>query len=344
MLPRGVLVVAVSAMPVTRDYIRPSGQRSDSMSWRLVTARRPMRTTDPSVMIDRRSLDQVASRASTGPDEFGDVAVAPVPGAVVPGYPASIIAARAAGRSAFTQGDLERLGESAAQFVCQKQSRAAPPSRDAPTGVTIVAADGRPIFPNDQEALAGIDATLVNAMSDAALAVAAGEETSITRWCGRTAAGLCVPFRVVRHPPDPTDEQDGKPTVWFARTPSPSEFAAIDQSDLELEPELARLLPAVAYMRAEFARLPSLAEIARQVHLSPFHFHRRFSDLVGITPKHFLLDCQIELAQDELRADEKSLSEIAKACGFSHQSHFTSRFKQATGLTPMQWRKRVGEA
>ena len=25
---------------------------------------------------------------------------------------------------------------------------------------------------------------------------------------------------------------------------------------------------------------------------------------------------------------------IARDCGFAHQSHFTSRFKQASGLTP----------
>jgi AraC family transcriptional regulator len=33
------------------------------------------------------------------------------------------------------------------------------------------------------------------------------------------------------------------------------------------------------------------------------------------------------------------LAEIATACGFAHQSHFTSRFKQATGLTPTRWRR-----
>jgi AraC family transcriptional regulator len=33
--------------------------------------------------------------------------------------------------------------------------------------------------------------------------------------------------------------------------------------------------------------------------------------------------------------------DIASSCGFAHQSHFTSRFKQATGLTPTRWRKLV---
>ena len=79
------------------------------------------------------------------------------------------------------------------------------------------------------------------------------------------------------------------------------------------------------------------------MHLSPFHFHRRFTELLGITPKHFLLECQINQAKGELIKREKELADIATDCGFSHQSHFTSRFKQATGLTPTRWRRLIAE-
>ena len=58
-----------------------------------------------------------------------------------------------------------------------------------------------------------------------------------------------------------------------------------------------------------------------------------------MTPKQFLLDCQINLAKTELLSGEKELVRIARECGFAHQSHFTSRFKQATGFTPTRWRK-----
>jgi AraC family transcriptional regulator len=33
------------------------------------------------------------------------------------------------------------------------------------------------------------------------------------------------------------------------------------------------------------------------------------------------------------------LTQIALACGFSDQSHFTRVFLQATGATPHQWRR-----
>jgi len=114
--------------------------------------------------------------------------------------------------------------------------------------------------------------------------------------------------------------------------------------DFDADQELSRLVPALKFMQQEFHRGPTLQEIAKTVHLSPFHFHRRFTELLGITPKHFLLDCQIEQAKEQLVGREKELSEIATACGFAHQSHFTSRFKQATGLTPTRWRRLANDA
>ena len=64
---------------------------------------------------------------------------------------------------------------------------------------------------------------------------------------------------------------------------------------------------------------------------------------LGLTPKHFLLEGQIHEAKLQLMARQKDLRKIATDCGFAHQSHFTSRFKQATGLTPTRWRRLATE-
>ena len=98
-------------------------------------------------------------------------------------------------------------------------------------------------------------------------------------------------------------------------------------------------MPALKFMQEHFASGPTLVDIAKTVQLSPFHFHRRFTELLGLTPKQFLLECQINQAKTDLLAREKELAQIAKDCGFAHQSHFTSRFKQATGFTPTRWRR-----
>jgi AraC-like DNA-binding protein len=129
------------------------------------------------------------------------------------------------------------------------------------------------------------------------------------------------------------------PVTFFSLLPSCTDWAMVRATDFQADAEMARLVPSMKFMLQEYHRGPTLTEIAKTVHLSPFHFHRRFSELFGLTPKHFLLECQINDAKGELLSGEKELSKIASDCGFAHQSHFTSRFKQATGLTPTRWRR-----
>jgi AraC-like DNA-binding protein len=148
-------------------------------------------------------------------------------------------------------------------------------------------------------------------------------------------------FRVVTYKKYPA-LGDG-PFNFFCLQPDAAEWGVVRPADLNADAELARLVPALKFMQEQFASGPTLVDIAKTVQLSPFHFHRRFTELLGLTPKQFLLECQINQAKHDLLARDKELAQIAKDCGFAHQSHFTSRFKQATGLTPTRWRRMASE-
>jgi AraC family transcriptional regulator len=41
-----------------------------------------------------------------------------------------------------------------------------------------------------------------------------------------------------------------------------------------------------------------------------------------------------------LRGEPAGLAEVALACGYASQSHFTRVFKTATQMTPGEWKKR----
>ncbi len=129
------------------------------------------------------------------------------------------------------------------------------------------------------------------------------------------------------------------PFVFMCLQPGACEWNAVKPTDFQGDHEIARLIPTLKFMQQEFPRTPTLDDIALKAHLSPFHFHRRFTELLGQTPKHFLLACQVEHAKNRLMERKVPLAVIAEECGFAHQSHFTSRFKQATGLTPTRWRR-----
>lgn len=84
----------------------------------------------------------------------------------------------------------------------------------------------------------------------------------------------------------------------------------------------------------------SLDELAEEVGLSRFHLARAFKASTGVPPHRYLTLRRVERAKELLRDPEKPLVEVALETGFSSQSHFTGRFREATGLTPLRYRRR----
>jgi AraC-like DNA-binding protein len=275
---------------------------------------------------------------------------APLSSPVLDGYPGAIHLYRSKEQGPFSTKEAGELREWASQI-----DAAASKSRDARrTGACraeetpwipnprtrqfIIDAGARP-FPKGNE-LDELDERLRQQIAQHArncLSHVNGEVMTGYRLQLPAGNGGLWNFRVVLHREYPAIG-DG-PFVFYCIQPGCCDWGLLRSTDFQADPELSRLIPAMRFMQQEFHRSPTLKDISKHVHLSPFHFHRRFTELLGLTPKHFLLDCQIFEAKRQLMEQRKELVQIAKDCGFAHQSHFTSRFKQATGLTPTRWRR-----
>lgn len=85
----------------------------------------------------------------------------------------------------------------------------------------------------------------------------------------------------------------------------------------------------------------SVAVIAAACRLSRSYFIRAFRETTGHTPHQWLIRRRLQQARGLLRDSALPLAEIAAACGFSDQSHFTRAFSQAEGVSPGAWRRRV---
>jgi AraC-like DNA-binding protein len=96
---------------------------------------------------------------------------------------------------------------------------------------------------------------------------------------------------------------------------------------------------ALGYIHDHFNSAPSLNEISAAVHISPFHFHRLFSKQVGVTPKQYVLQKQIQVARWLLRTKRMPISQIADETGFTSHGHFTSTFRRFVGISPSQYRQ-----
>ena len=82
-------------------------------------------------------------------------------------------------------------------------------------------------------------------------------------------------------------------------------------------------------------------EVSAVCGLSYHHFSAAFKKSVGRSFYEYVTLLRLNEAERLIISDDRSITEIAYACGFSSTSHFIARFKSQKGVTPGQLRKRV---
>lgn len=98
------------------------------------------------------------------------------------------------------------------------------------------------------------------------------------------------------------------------------------------------MLALTIFIDHNLARTIRLPELAGLLGLSVFHFSREFKAATETSPMRYVLERRVLAAKAEL-GSTKPLAEIALDAGFSSQSHFTTAFREVTGVAPCQWRR-----
>ncbi len=98
-----------------------------------------------------------------------------------------------------------------------------------------------------------------------------------------------------------------------------------------------RIEKAIHYLQENFTRQPDLDEVAKQVHVSPFHFQRMFKKWAGISPKKFLQYISAEHAKILLKQN-MSLSDVSYETGLSGTSRLHDLFISIEGMTPGEYK------
>jgi AraC family transcriptional regulator of adaptative response/methylated-DNA-[protein]-cysteine methyltransferase len=102
-----------------------------------------------------------------------------------------------------------------------------------------------------------------------------------------------------------------------------------------------RIEQAILYLEKNFQRQPELDEVAEQVHISPFHFQRIFTEWAGISPKRFLQFLTIGFLKEKLK-ESKNLVEVAESAGLSSQSRVYDLFTTLEAVTPQEYKLKGG--
>ena len=78
----------------------------------------------------------------------------------------------------------------------------------------------------------------------------------------------------------------------------------------------------------------SLAQIAREMHISPFHLSRIFRAHTGFSVHDYRDQLRLRLALDRILETDVALAILGRELGYASHSHFTDSFRRVFGLPP----------
>ena len=87
----------------------------------------------------------------------------------------------------------------------------------------------------------------------------------------------------------------------------------------------------------------TLEDIASAVNLSPNYLHTVFKNLVGVTPRDYLIEKRLSLACELLSTTSLPLSDIAERCGFCNQQYLSQLFTKRYSMTPTSYRRNTAK-
>lgn len=96
------------------------------------------------------------------------------------------------------------------------------------------------------------------------------------------------------------------------------------------------------YLEQNYATPLTLLNISEELGTDRFALCRAYKRERGVTVMEDLNRIRIAKAKRFLRHSSDSVSEIGKQCGFESPSYFGKCFKDATGITPTDYRRQIG--
>ncbi|WP_435170315.1 AraC family transcriptional regulator [Paenibacillus glycanilyticus] len=92
-------------------------------------------------------------------------------------------------------------------------------------------------------------------------------------------------------------------------------------------------------IHARFYSQLTVHELASKHFVSESNLRKKFTEIVGVSPKQYMINLRMEEAKRLLRQTDKAIESISSEVGFTSSSRFYDFFVKAVGVTPFEWRK-----
>jgi len=93
-------------------------------------------------------------------------------------------------------------------------------------------------------------------------------------------------------------------------------------------------------LETEYDKPWTLRRLSERIGISSYHLQRLFKKQTGISPKQYLNRIRVQQAKRLLMTGEQNVTEICYTVGFNDPSRFYKVFRQATGSSPLAFKRR----
>ena len=106
----------------------------------------------------------------------------------------------------------------------------------------------------------------------------------------------------------------------------------------DLNNQIKELIPLLIKVHRDLDQDLDLEELASRFGYSPFHFHRKFKEAMGETPRDYVNRLRLEKAAYKLLITNDSIFDISLSVGFKNHETFSRAFRSKFNCSPSSYR------
>ena len=164
----------------------------------------------------------------------------------------------------------------------------------------------------------------------------------VTQSCGfvhSVPKNIGVRERLFKHIEAISEECLRKNENYFIRLSAELTALLVDASRYFTESKAKRLYNSIEYLSKNFAAAPDVNELAAMEHLSTGRYRCVFSELMGMSPKEYIIRLRLDRSMELLQCTDLSVGEISDIVGYQDPLYFSKLFKRKLGVSPAAYRK-----
>lgn len=100
-----------------------------------------------------------------------------------------------------------------------------------------------------------------------------------------------------------------------------------------------RIKRMMQFIQQNFREELTVAQIAASASISDSECLRCFRNNLRTTPSRYLREFRLQKAEEMLASTKEKTGDVGAACGFNDSAYFTKIFREAKGVTPMEYRR-----